>query len=122
MRKLDSEHTAKLLLVNIALYALEKEKDYSRFRMTKANLRLISGRAKLYPIFLEDLQSELLSLGWTMFEVDDSEFAFIETAKLSTWPKIGRTRVESKYKTDAQIQVEFETLYPSLTFLDETSD
>lgn len=113
--KQDAEYTAKLLLVNLDRYSDEKDKDFSRFRFSKANMRVICGRAKLFPSFVEELAAELLMLGWQMFDASDSEFAFIRADKLSTWPKLGPQRITDKhgfsvFKSTAEIQVAFEAI------------
>ena len=85
--------TAKLALINIKRYSDEKEKEYSRARMSKDTVRWLSGRTVLRDSFIEELTDAFRHLGWHFFTHNDTEFALLQVDKANVWPKISSKRV-----------------------------
>jgi len=114
-KKLSPEATAQALLVNSNLYGDEKDRQISRFRFTKHNLQMVSGYMLLTPEFLQQLSSSLWEMGWSMIHMPDGDFAFIETSKMSMWPRLGWGRLEAALRSKAPetaIEVEFNKCFP----------
>lgn len=113
--KLTAYRTAQALVVNAQLSAIEKDKDFTRFRFSRQMLRSISGWKRLSEPFIHEVFDELYGLGWTAMELSDTELAAIKSAKISVWPKLSGKKVlelatrEVSYAT--AIQVEFERLF-----------
>lgn len=97
--RISAEHTAKALLINLALYCGEKGKDLSRFRISRASIKLSANRLTLRESFLYDVIDEMAQLGWSCIApgtmANDSDLAFIQTDKIDVWPKLGSGRVRS---------------------------
>lgn len=98
--KLNAYSTAQALLINADLYAEEKGREMYRFRFTRQGLRMISGWSRLSVPFLSELLGELDSMGWTAVELADSEFAVIQTSKLSVWPRLGWGRLKPLLRSE----------------------
>ncbi|USY23960.1 hypothetical protein NIZ92_11565 [Alcaligenes sp. 1735tsa3] len=99
--KLTAESTAKLLLTNAHLYSEEKGKEVSRFRVSKASVRRISGYGNLSPKFLGSLKEELLELNWLLFDLTDAEFGVFLIAKAGSWVRLGSNRVMAYRRSDS---------------------
>ena len=87
--------TAKLVLINAKRYADEKNKEYSRLRISKNSLRKISGRERIHDTYVDDLNEEFARIGWHFFAHSDTEFAILKAEKVNVWAKIGTTRVDT---------------------------
>lgn len=114
-KKLSPEATAQALLVNADLYGTEKGRQISRFRFTVGNLEMISGNMLLTPQFLQGLNSALWEMGWSMVHLPDGDFAFIESSKVSVWPRIGWGRLNAALQAqnpEVAIEVEFNKCFP----------
>lgn len=114
-KQLSAVATAQALWVNADLYGEEKARHISRFRFSKHNLKMLSGRAHLKPQFLEELNAVLWEIGVCMIELPDGDFAFIETSKIDVWPRIGLGRVQSALLTkdpEVAIEMQFHTCFP----------
>lgn len=105
-------------MVNADLYGTEKKRHISRFRFSKHNLRMVSGRADLAPGFIRDLVGVLWEIGYTLIELPDGDFAFIETPKIDVWPRIGWGRLDAVLRSsdpEVAIEVEFNKCFPDFT-------
>ncbi|WP_236467287.1 hypothetical protein, partial [Pseudomonas syringae] len=78
-KQLSAAATAQALLVNADTYGVEKDRHISRFRFSKQNLKMVSGRANLDPQFLQEFKGALWEIGCSMVELPDGDYAFIET-------------------------------------------
>lgn len=85
--------TAQLVVINAVLYAEEKGKEISRYRLSKASLKRMAGRARLHPSFLLEVDEALAELGWQFIEHGDAEFSVIEISKIAVWPKLSSKRL-----------------------------
>jgi len=108
--------TAKLALINAQLFADEKNKEYSRLRMSKSTLRRLSGRECLRDVFINDLIEEFIRLGWHFFVHTDTEFGLIKADRIKAWAKIGASRVQELIEEiddgiDDVVDKEYERLF-----------
>ncbi|WP_227633122.1 hypothetical protein, partial [Klebsiella pneumoniae] len=62
--RLSAAHTAKLIVLNAYYYGQEKDKNISRYKISKNTLRTMSGRNSIRTSFLSELDYELAELGW----------------------------------------------------------
>src|ERR1700722_17548828 len=86
--------TAQLIVLNAKAYAEEKNREVSRYRFSADALKRLSNRQRLHDGFLYDLDDELLGLGWIFARRSESEFAVIDDAKATAWPKLGPKRLK----------------------------
>ncbi|HWK70021.1 MAG TPA: hypothetical protein VNS29_04185 [Burkholderiaceae bacterium] len=98
--KLSAYSVAQLLVLNAKHYGDEKGRETSRYRYTKQSLRSLSGWKRLSEPFIRDISDEMFGLGWTVIDLSDTEFAAIETRKISVWPKLGMRRVTHLARAD----------------------
>jgi len=85
--------TAALLVLNTAFYSEEKSRDFSRCRFSRESLRRTAGWYRLSHQFIDGLAEELYGLGWKLIDLNDTEFAMMQIAKIDVWPKIGNKRL-----------------------------
>lgn len=114
-KKISAISTAQALIVNAELYATEKERHVSRFRFSKHNLKMISGRADLSPMFIRELIGVLWEIGYSMIDLPDGDYAFIETPKIDVWPRIGWGRIDAALRSkepEVAIELEFNRCFP----------
>jgi hypothetical protein len=83
-----SYETAALVLHLLKTYDDEKNKNSTRFRISRRSLRRISLRARLEDAFVDELFSELAGLGWAAFPIDDN-IALVANTTVEDWPRIG---------------------------------
>ncbi len=94
---LPSAYAAALLTVlNAKRYSEEKVKKVTRFRVSRQTLGKLAKRQLLRSSFLDEYEEHLRSLGWTMIELPDASYAFLETASVEGWTKISSTRVSKE--------------------------
>lgn len=98
--KLSPSTCAELILINIALYGQEKEKEVSRARLSRTTLKKISGRRLFRQSFLDDLFEELLDRGWFMGDVDRPEFFLLRLDKVQNWTKVSSSRIQPLLQSD----------------------
>jgi len=95
--RISSEHTAKAILINLAMYSEDKGKDLSRFRISKKSLKVAANRLTLREAFVIDVIDEMAQLGWSCIDVGtmatEGELAFIQTDKIDVWPRLGMIRI-----------------------------
>ncbi|HCT39770.1 MAG TPA: hypothetical protein DF427_01040 [Moraxellaceae bacterium] len=112
------EITAQLLLINAKLYEKEREKEITRLRISVDTLRRISGRTAIREKFKEDLEEELLELGWIFIQLDN-EFAIMEKKRLQTWVRLSSKRLKDQgllsLDSDCSetVQARFDDLIPA---------
>ncbi|WP_110975099.1 hypothetical protein [Acinetobacter sp. WCHAc060042] len=108
--------TAKLILINVKLYELEKDKEVSRHRISRDTLKRISQRKAIQERFVKLLIDELSELGWTLIKVDN-DYALIESEKLTSWIKLSSKRLREEeilnLESNELSQV-FEEYYPNV--------
>ncbi|CDG84010.1 hypothetical protein [Janthinobacterium agaricidamnosum] len=90
--------TAKLAIINGKFYAEEKQKEYTRHRISKNSLRKLSGRERIHDTFIEELIEEFARLGWHFFIHSDTEYAVLQADKVNVWAKLGTSRVHELIK------------------------
>ncbi|MET3124855.1 hypothetical protein AAKU67_004477 [Oxalobacteraceae bacterium GrIS 2.11] len=108
--------TVKLALINAQRYANEKNKEYSRLRMSKDSLRRLSGRERIHDTFVDELTEEFARIGWHFFVHTDTEFGILKAEKVNVWAKIGTTRVsdlieETDSGNEDAADVEYERIF-----------
>lgn len=96
--KKSASTTAKLAIINGKLFAEEKQKEYTRHRISKNSLRKLSGRERIHDTFVAELIEEFARLGWHFFEHTDTEYAILKADKVNVWAKLGTTRVHDLIK------------------------
>lgn len=122
---ISAQHTAKVLLINIAKYSALKGKEVSRFRISKDSLKRASNRKTLRVSFVADVIDSMAQLGWSCVDVDtmtsDNELAFIQTLKIDAWQRLGVNRILKlvKMKGDLEdvheaIEDEYEEYFPEV--------
>lgn len=117
--RLSAYHTALVLLINAERFAGDNSKQLSRFRVSKDSLRIASNRKALRETFIAEVVDEMMSLGWSAVDSgsSDTELAFIQTSKISVWPRIGVSRIRKlvTQKTDLEsLQEEIEDIFEEL--------
>jgi hypothetical protein len=70
------------------LMKAEKKRNTTRARISAKTLRMISLRARLETVFLNDWLDHLSYLGWSGFPIGDN-FGLIKSDVLEGWPRIG---------------------------------
>jgi hypothetical protein len=107
MNRISAEHTAKALLINLALYREGKSKDLSRFRISKKSLKVASNRLALRDAFVIDVIDEMAQLGWSCIDPGtmsvEGELAFIQTDKIEVWPRLGVLRIRSLVRMKGEL-------------------
>lgn len=105
--RISAEHTAKALLINLALYREGKSKDFSRFRISKKSLKAASNRLALRDAFVYDVIDEMAQLGWSCIDAGtmstEGELAFIQTEKIEVWPRLGVLRIRSLVRMNCSL-------------------
>ena len=102
--------TAQILICNALLYALEKEREVSRYRFSYTTLAFIANRQRLSSEFLKELDDVLAELGWSFINMGDT-FAIVKTEKINQWTKLAYKRVEDLVDcSDEEISEKFKEL------------
>lgn len=91
--RLSAAATAKMIILNGYYYGDEKEKSITRYKMSKATLRNLSGRQKIHDSFLAEVEYELAEEGWTFMVNNDDECCFMVMSTMNNWPKLSSKRV-----------------------------
>jgi hypothetical protein len=86
---------AELVVYLSRAYDDEKGTDTSRFRISSTTLRRISGRASLRDAFLDDWESEMYHLEWTVLRVGD-HFGLIRTKAITGWHRVSSRRISNE--------------------------
>lgn len=121
--RISAEHTAKAILVNLAMYGETKGKELSRFRISKKSVKVAANRLALRESFVIEVIDEMAQLGWSCINTDtmasEGELAFIQTDKIDVWPRLGVIRIRpivraktSLEKIEANIDEHYEQYYP----------
>lgn len=106
-KQLSASSTAQALVANAMMYGEEKGRDINRFRFSKHGLKMVSGRSLPSAQFFEDLRSVLAEMGWSMINMPDGDFAFIQSAKIEVWPRVGYGRLTEALSTsDPEVAIE----------------
>ena len=88
-----AETTAKLIAINGALYGEERQRQVTRYRLSFATLRALSGRTALRESFLSDLEYELMELNWLFVRLG-AEYGVVSLEKADTWVKLSSKRLK----------------------------
>lgn len=99
--------SAKLIVMNLGRYSGEKEKSYSRIRMSKNTMRKITGRERLRESFINELSDMLYKLGWHLIDHSDTEFAIIAVDRVSRWATISSQRISNLLDHPEEIDSEW---------------
>ncbi|WP_313449951.1 hypothetical protein [Pseudescherichia sp.] len=91
--RLSAAATAKLIILNGHYYSEEKEKAITRYKISKATLRNLSGRQKIHESFLAEVQYELAEEGWMFVINNDDECCFMIMSTMNNWPKLSSKRI-----------------------------
>jgi hypothetical protein len=97
--KLSPYDCASLIVSSVKRKAEEKEKKITRFQLSLISLSKICNKKVITSLYLENLSDELHELGWCMFQVENTKFAFIQAASVSNWMKFSSkslNKVEEK--------------------------
>jgi hypothetical protein len=70
----------------------KKVQGMTRFRVSELTLKRISGRPRLHPEFLIEMQDWLLRAGWAFFFADRS-FGMIKLEAVETWTRLSSKRL-----------------------------
>nr|DAF79135.1 MAG TPA: hypothetical protein [Caudoviricetes sp.] len=106
-KKLSASSTAQALVSNAMMYGEEKGRDINRFRFSMHGMKMVSGRSLPSAQFFEDLRSVFAEMGWSMINMPDGDFAFIQTAKIEVWPRVGYGRLAEALSTsDPEVAIE----------------
>ena len=86
---------AELVVYLSRAYDDEKGTETTRYRISADTLRRISGRASLRDSFLDDWESEMCHLGWSVLRVGD-HFGLIHTKAISGWHRVSSRRISTE--------------------------
>ncbi|WP_297483273.1 hypothetical protein [Ferrovum sp.] len=106
--EISANQAAKLIIMNLDCYSEEKDKEYSRVRISKDTMYRIAKRERLREAFVNDLSDELYNLGWHLITHSDTEFAIIETERVSRWAKISSQRISDFLDHPEEIDSEWD--------------
>jgi hypothetical protein len=84
----------------------KKEQGMTRFRVSELTLKRLSGRPRLHPEFLIEMQDWLLRAGWAFFFADRS-FGMIKLEAVETWTRLGSKRIAKELDDVAKGDFEF---------------
>jgi hypothetical protein len=87
----------------------EKKVQVTRFRVSELTLKRITGRPRLHPEFLIEMQDWLLRAGWAFFFADRS-FGMIKLEAVETWTRLGSKRIADELDTVAKGAFDFAPL------------
>ncbi|MCE5988480.1 hypothetical protein LVV83_15720 [Pseudomonas sp. LM20] len=106
--RISAEHTAKLLLINLAEYSEAKGRELARFRISRDSLKRVSNRKTLREAFVFEVIDEMAQLGWSAIDTgtmeSDNVLAFIMTSKIDAWPRLGVLRVLELARMKADLE------------------
>ncbi|NTW80054.1 MAG: hypothetical protein HGB32_07895 [Geobacteraceae bacterium] len=91
---LTTHECALIIASTIARSAAEDDKKITRFQMSLQSLLKISCRKLVDNLYLDSLCSEFAELGWAMFQLDNTRYAFIRISSVESWRKISSRRME----------------------------
>ena len=92
--RLKASNVAVLIVLNAFLYAEDKGKAITRYRMTRRSFKLLSRRQALHVTFIASVSEELQELGWQMIEDPDGNFAFFDIDIVDNWARLSISRVK----------------------------
>ena len=84
----------------------KKVQGMTRFRVSELTLKRISGRPRLHPEFLIEMQDWLLRAGWAFFFADRS-FGMIKLEAVETWTRLGSKRIAKELDDVAKGDFDF---------------
>ena len=93
--RLSAAHTAKLIVLNAYYYGQEKDKNISRYKISKNTLRTMPGRNSIRTSFLSELDYELAELGWMLVENHDDDLCFMVMSTTGNWAKLSSRRLSA---------------------------
>lgn len=91
---LSPSECALIIAGSIAQSVAESEKKITRFQMSLQSLSRVANRTLLDHQFIQGIISELSDLGWCMFQLDNTRYAFIRQSSVESWKKIASRRME----------------------------
>jgi hypothetical protein len=87
----------------------KKVQGMTRFRVSELTLKRISGRPRLHPEFLIEMQDWLLRAGWAFFFADRS-FGMVKLEAVETWTRLGSKRIADELDAVAKGDFDFAPL------------
>ena len=87
----------------------KKVQGMTRFRVSELTLKRISGRPRLHPEFVIEMQDWLLRAGWALFFAGRS-FGMIKLEAVETWTRLGSKRIADELDAVAKDGFDFTPL------------
>jgi hypothetical protein len=92
---LSPNECALIIAANVKSQERDRRKKITRFQLSLLSIAKISKRQVVSSIYLENLGAELLELGWCMFQVENTRFAFIRANSVNSWVKFSSKEMDS---------------------------
>ncbi|MCU6237552.1 hypothetical protein KWH75_10795 [Morganella morganii] len=118
---LSASAVAKLIVLNARLYAEEKGKAVTRYKISNNTFRKLSTRNCLRKPFLEDVAGELAELGWFFVQNNSDENCFMVMNATDNWPKLSAKRLDEIIKNAKKNkdESEIDKLYYDMVILED---
>lgn len=123
MARLTAEQTALLLELMRQRREEEAGRTTTRYRISSATLRRISGRLRLRDTFLDELTDAMAELGWVIIPLGDN-FGVLNGGAVEAWPRIASRRIRRELQRahDPSDNGFFPALEAQLAVEQETAD
>ncbi|EPK3405894.1 hypothetical protein JAG57_002608 [Proteus mirabilis] len=105
-KNLSASAVAKLIVLNAFLYATEKGKSITRYKVSNSTLRKMSHRNSLRESFLVEVDNELSELGWTMIRNNNDENCFMVMSATDNWPKLSSKRLNTILEQNDESEID----------------
>ena len=81
-------------IISDAIPGIERarHRKTTRFQLSLISISRITGRDVMDSYFMNQLTSELSVLGWCMFQVENTRYAFVQRASVQGWVKLSSKR------------------------------
>ena len=89
---LTAEETAELINETVPTIEQERGRRTTRFQLSLVSISKICKRNIVDTVFLNNLASELLNMGWCMFQVENTRWGFIKKKSVESWVKFSSKR------------------------------
>lgn len=126
MRQLPTVAEAAILLVlNAKRKEREAGKEMDKLRMSEKTFRKTTGRRRLHPGFLADLNESLADFNWHLVLTADA-IGMHKAAAVKEWPRINARRIDKEIEEAREGEFDFgalsDELVPSSTTFDEEEE
>ncbi|MDU0994440.1 MAG: hypothetical protein E7A54_15890 [Morganella morganii] len=105
-KNLSALSVAKLIILNAFLYATEKDKSITRYKISNTTLRKMSLRNSLRERFLDEVKDELADLGWIMVRNNNDENCFMVMDATENWPKLSAKRLSTILEQNNESEID----------------